>query len=116
MGLASPPLHSSALPTGILSSAFRLRSDHFFVGPHPATPNNKKNHLKRWLYKLERAMGSEPLFFYLIVFTKNTIFKNQDFRLNVTHFGHSMITPKLCESLHQIYSLSRGDSQKILFF
>ena len=46
-------------------------------------------------------MGSEPLFFYLIVFTKNTIFKNQDFRLNVTHFGHSMITPKLCESLHQ---------------
>lgn len=70
-----------------------------------------KNHFSKVLIslkKLERAMGSEPLFFYLIVFTKNTIFKNQDFRLNVTHFGHSMITPKLCESLHQIYSLSRG--------
>ena len=107
MGLASPPLHSSALPTGILSSAFRLRSDHFFVGPHPATPNNK-NALKIKAYLLERAMGSEQLFFYLIDFTKYVIFQNQDFRLNVTHFGHSMITPKLCESLHQIYSLSRG--------
>ena len=37
MGLALPPLRSSASPTGILSSAFRLWSDHFFVGPHPAT-------------------------------------------------------------------------------
>ena len=42
MGLALPPLRSSALPTGILSSAFCLWSDHFFVGPHPATPNNTK--------------------------------------------------------------------------
>ena len=42
MGLALPPLRSSASPTGILSSAFRLWSDHFFVGPLPAAPDNTK--------------------------------------------------------------------------
>ena len=61
MGLALPPLRSSALPTGILKSASRLWSDHFFVGPHPATPNNtKKAAFRRPLVLLERAMGFGP--------------------------------------------------------
>ena len=60
MGLALPPLRSSALPTGILSSAFRLWSDHFFVGPLPASPNNKKTTSKGGFINWSGQWDSDP--------------------------------------------------------
>ena len=43
---------------GVLSSASRPCRPHFFVAPHPATPNNKKRlPFGNLLLLLERAMG-----------------------------------------------------------
>ena len=46
---------------GVLSSASRPCRPHFFVAPHPATPNNKKRlPFGNLLLLLERAMGFGP--------------------------------------------------------
>ena len=47
--------------TGVLKSASRPCRPHFFVAPHPATPNNKKRlPFGNLLLLLERAMGFGP--------------------------------------------------------
>lgn len=46
---------------GVLPSAFRPCRPHFFVAPHPTTPNNKKRSpFGNLLLLLERAMGFGP--------------------------------------------------------
>ena len=65
MGLASFHFAASsslASLTGILASAYPPCRTHFFVTPHPATPNNtKKTASQRPLVLLERAMGFRVL-------------------------------------------------------
>ena len=62
MGLALPLRPRSAFRlTGVLPSASRPCRPHFFVAPHPATPNNKKRlPFGNLLLLLERAMGFGP--------------------------------------------------------
>ena len=62
MGLALPLCPRSAFRlTGVLPSASRLCRPHFFVVPHPTTPNNKKRlPFGNLLLLLERAMGFGP--------------------------------------------------------
>ena len=61
-GLALPLRPRSAFRlTGVLPSASRPCRPHFFVAPHPATPNNKKRlPFGNLLLLLERAMGFGP--------------------------------------------------------
>ncbi len=91
MGLALPPLRSSALPTGILKSAFRLWSDPLFRGSSSRHSNNtKKAAFRRPLVLLERAMGFGPTTSTLArlrstpeLYPHQCNFKNLDFCLNV---------------------------------
>ena len=69
MGLALPLCPRSAFClTGVLPSASRPCRPHFFVAPHPATPNNKKRlPFGNLLLLLERAMGSTPFFIKALI-------------------------------------------------
>lgn len=61
-------------------------------------------------------MGPQPLFFYLVDFTKNAIFQNQDFRLNVTHSDTAWSHINYVNHCIKFTHCQGGDSQKFLFF
>ena len=62
MGLALPLRPRSAFRlTGVLPSASRPCRTHFFVAPHPATPNNKKGYLSvTFFYYWSGQWDSDP--------------------------------------------------------
>ena len=62
MGLALPLRPRSAFRlTGVLPSASRPCRPHFFVAPHPATPNNKKGYLSvTFFYYWSGQWDSDP--------------------------------------------------------
>lgn len=62
MGLALPLRPRSAFRlTGVLPSASRPCRPHFFVAPHPTTPNDKKGYLSvAFFYYWSGQWDSDP--------------------------------------------------------